>query len=53
VKFQYEPSIVKLIEQFNLPPEVKFNVIALFVKRDRELEDYISDLEARIVALEP
>lgn len=47
--FQYDPRISTLLDQF-LPENVKFQVIALFEKRDRDLEDYIAKLEARVTA---
>lgn len=57
VNFQYQPRIAEVLDSFNLPEDVKFDVIALMEKRDRELEDYLSKtvnatLDARLTAVE-
>lgn len=52
-KFEYQPRIPDLsadLRAAGVPTELLFRIIALLEKRDREVEDYINALEARLTA---
>jgi hypothetical protein len=57
IGFEYQPRISEVFDQLELFGDQKYEVIALMEKRDRELEDYLSQtvnaaLDARVTATE-
>ena len=52
-KFSFSPTLADLSSRLiaaGVPDQVVFEITGLLTKRDRELEDYVNALEARLTA---
>lgn len=48
--FQYTPRIAQALAKMQIDPKDKFNIMAILERRDRDLEDYLATINARLTA---